>query len=191
MLSHSSHIRFCATVRTVVRQAPLHGILQARILKWVTMPSSRGSSWPRDWTHVSHVSCAGRRVLYHWQGALFLPYSLCGNAGMILRLEWSQGACMDDSKPGWEMAPGWGFRGLKFGPSCFSAGAEHTAQSPRPRVLTSTAGMKPTWQGKDPGHTCQLLIGGSSLQEGMGVRTEIQGPHEESRQRKNTLSTTG
>ena len=27
----------------------VHGILQARILEWVTMPSSRGSSWPRDW----------------------------------------------------------------------------------------------------------------------------------------------
>ena len=25
----------------------LHGILQARILEWVAMPSSRGSSWPR------------------------------------------------------------------------------------------------------------------------------------------------
>ena len=30
-----------------------HRILQARILEWVAMPSSRGSSWPRDWTHVS------------------------------------------------------------------------------------------------------------------------------------------
>ena len=26
----------------------VHGILQARILEWVAMPSSRGSSWPRD-----------------------------------------------------------------------------------------------------------------------------------------------
>ena len=29
------------------------------------MPSSRGSSLPRDWTHISYVSCIGRRVLYH------------------------------------------------------------------------------------------------------------------------------
>ena len=29
-----------------------HGILQARILEWVAMPSSRRSSRPRDWTHV-------------------------------------------------------------------------------------------------------------------------------------------
>ena len=37
------------------------GILQARTLKWVAMPSSRGSSQPRDRTWVSCVSCiAGR-----------------------------------------------------------------------------------------------------------------------------------
>ena len=34
------------------------GILQARILEWVAMPSSRGSSQPRDRTQVSHI--AGR-----------------------------------------------------------------------------------------------------------------------------------
>ena len=34
----------------------VQGILQARILEWVTMPSSRGSSQPRDWTLVSMSS---------------------------------------------------------------------------------------------------------------------------------------
>ena len=34
------------------------------MLEWVTMPSSRGSSRPRDWTHVSYVSCTGRWILY-------------------------------------------------------------------------------------------------------------------------------
>ena len=43
----------------------VHRILQARILEWVAIPSSRGSSWPRDRTYVSYVSCTGRRVLYH------------------------------------------------------------------------------------------------------------------------------
>ena len=43
----------------------VHGILQARILEWVAMPSSRGSSRPRDRTQVSHVSCTGRQILYH------------------------------------------------------------------------------------------------------------------------------
>ena len=45
--------------------SPVHGILQARILECVAMPSSRGSSQPRDWTCGCHVSCIGRWVLYH------------------------------------------------------------------------------------------------------------------------------
>ena len=36
----------------------VHGILQAGILEWVAIPFSRGSSWPRDRTWVSHI--AGR-----------------------------------------------------------------------------------------------------------------------------------
>ena len=38
----------------------VHGVLQASILEWVAMPSSRGFSQPRDQTHVSYVSCIGR-----------------------------------------------------------------------------------------------------------------------------------
>ena len=44
----------------------VQGILQAKILEWVAMPSSRGSSWPRDWTHNSYVSCIARRFFTHW-----------------------------------------------------------------------------------------------------------------------------
>ena len=46
----------------------VHGILQARILECVALASSRGSSQPRDQTHISYVSCIGRRVFffYHW-----------------------------------------------------------------------------------------------------------------------------
>ena len=40
-------------------------ISQARILEWVAISSSRGSSRLRDQTHLS-VSCIGRRILYHW-----------------------------------------------------------------------------------------------------------------------------
>ena len=42
------------------------GILQAKIPEWVAVPSSRGSSRPRDWNWVSYVSCIGRQILYHW-----------------------------------------------------------------------------------------------------------------------------
>ena len=34
----------------------VHGILQARILEWVAVPFSRGSSQPRDQTQVSHIA---------------------------------------------------------------------------------------------------------------------------------------
>ena len=43
----------------------VHGISQARILEWVAMSSSRGSSQPRDQTCISQVSCFSRQVLYH------------------------------------------------------------------------------------------------------------------------------
>ena len=34
----------------------VYGILQARILEWIAIPFSRGSSWPRDWTQVSCIA---------------------------------------------------------------------------------------------------------------------------------------
>ena len=53
----------------------VHGILQARILEWVTIPFSRGSSQPRDQTQTQ-VSCiAGRllRLLSEPPGKYILP----------------------------------------------------------------------------------------------------------------------
>ena len=41
----------------------VHGISQARILEWVAITSSRGSSLCSAQTHVS---CIGRWILYHW-----------------------------------------------------------------------------------------------------------------------------
>ena len=41
----------------------VHQISQARILEWVAIFFSRGSSRPTDQTHIS---CIGRWVVYHW-----------------------------------------------------------------------------------------------------------------------------
>ena len=41
----------------------VHGILQARILQWVAIPFSRGSSWPRDWIWIS---CTAGRFFTIW-----------------------------------------------------------------------------------------------------------------------------
>ena len=56
----------------VAHQAPLPmGILQARILEWVVMPSSRGSSQPRDRTGVSCI--AGRFFTTELSGKSRVP----------------------------------------------------------------------------------------------------------------------
>ena len=44
----------------------VHEIFQARILEWVAIPFSRGSSQPRDWTHVSYVCCTAGRFFTFW-----------------------------------------------------------------------------------------------------------------------------
>ena len=62
-------LKLCLTLCDPVDCSPpgssVHGILQARILEWVAMPSDRGSSQPGDQTCVSCISCVGGRVLYH------------------------------------------------------------------------------------------------------------------------------
>ena len=56
--------RLYLTLLPILLGSSVRGISQARILEWVAMPSSRGSS--RDWPCVSYVSCIGRWVLYQW-----------------------------------------------------------------------------------------------------------------------------
>ena len=62
-------LQSCLTLRDPMDCSPpgssVHGILQARILEWTAIPFSRGSSRPRDRTHVSYISCTGRQFLYH------------------------------------------------------------------------------------------------------------------------------
>ena len=55
----------CDTTDCSPPGSSVHGIFQARLLEWIAMLSFRGSCWPRDRTHVSHVSLIGRQVLYH------------------------------------------------------------------------------------------------------------------------------
>ena len=47
----------------------VHGISHIRMLEWVAISFSRGSSWPRDQTHVSYI---GWWILYH--GAMVFVY---------------------------------------------------------------------------------------------------------------------
>ena len=62
---HAKLLQSCPTLCDPIDCRPpgssVHGILQARIPEWVSMPFSRGSSWPRDQTFIScNSSIAGR-----------------------------------------------------------------------------------------------------------------------------------
>ena len=56
----SNDLALCNTVDCSPPGSSVHGIFQARILEWVAMLFSRGSSQPRDGTLVS---CIGRQIL--------------------------------------------------------------------------------------------------------------------------------
>ena len=55
----------CNPMDCSLPDSSVHGVLQARILEWVAMPSTRRSSPPRDQTHISYVSFTGRQILCH------------------------------------------------------------------------------------------------------------------------------
>ena len=72
MLVTQSCLTLCDPMDYSSPGSSVHGILQATIMKWLAIPFSRGSSYPRNWTGVSHT--AGRfltiylyKVLYCFQ----------------------------------------------------------------------------------------------------------------------------
>ena len=56
------------------------GILQARILEWVAVASSRGPSPPRDQTHVS---CIAKEILYCWATREAPLWNVLGDEGIL------------------------------------------------------------------------------------------------------------
>ena len=79
-VSDSACLILCDTINCSLPHSSIHGVLQARILEWIAMPFSRGSSWPRDQTQVS---CIADRFFTTWaQGkpvpiwTAFLPFEV-------------------------------------------------------------------------------------------------------------------
>ena len=73
-LTHFNHVNYSPPGSSV------HGISQARILEWIAMPSSRGSSRCKDQACVSCVYCIKSEFLPHWAiQAIYLPFlsSMC------------------------------------------------------------------------------------------------------------------
>ena len=58
-----SHLTLCNPIDCSLTGSSVHGILQAKILEWVAILFSRGSSWPRNW---AWVSCTAGRFFTIW-----------------------------------------------------------------------------------------------------------------------------
>jgi len=71
VLVTQSCLTLCDPVDCILPGFSVHGVLQARILEWIVIPFSKGSSLPRDqtWEHC-------RQFLYHLshQGSHFVKY---------------------------------------------------------------------------------------------------------------------
>ena len=61
LLVTQAHLTLCNPMDCSPLSSSVHGILQARILEWVAISYSRGSSWLRDQTCISYI---GRQILY-------------------------------------------------------------------------------------------------------------------------------
>ena len=61
-----SCLTLCDPTDSSLPASSVHRILQARILEWVAVPFSRGSSWPSNRTQILCINCTGRLILYHW-----------------------------------------------------------------------------------------------------------------------------
>ena len=79
---HAHLLQSCPTLCNSMDCSPqdssVHGIFQTRILEWVAMLSSRGSSQPKDWTCFSYVSCIAGRLPWDspisWKFSVSAPY---------------------------------------------------------------------------------------------------------------------
>ena len=63
-----SHTTLCDPIDYSLPGSSVHGILQARILQWVAISFSKGSSQPRDWSCISCGFCI------NWQIYLFINH---------------------------------------------------------------------------------------------------------------------
>ena len=109
-------LTLCDPVDCNLPGSSVHGILQARIVEWVAISFSRGSSRPRDWTRVSRLAgkhfnlwatifpillfssislyCSLRKVLFllailwNYSGVYIFPFSFAFNFSSFLSYLW-------------------------------------------------------------------------------------------------------
>ena len=74
-----SCLTLCNPMDCSLSGSSVHGIFQARVLEWIAISFSRGSSQPRNWTRVSRIVsrhlniCFNRQLIDLVRNILFLP----------------------------------------------------------------------------------------------------------------------
>ena len=82
----------CNSIDCGLSGSSVHGIFQIKILERVAISYSRGSSWPRDQTPISCVSCTARWVLYQcatWEAYLLTIGMHCSYNLVIWRVDFA------------------------------------------------------------------------------------------------------
>ena len=155
--SLQSRLTLCDPIDCSPPGSSVHGILLARILEWVAVPSFRGTSWPRSRNCVCHISCTGRRILYlhhlgsPWPGLLCSILEMHSDARNVhthvpspsgIPSPWSILGCYGrppgkgvlegrtGSRPRWDC---WNF--LSSSPAPAKHALSHWALSPRPGLI--------------------------------------------------------
>ena len=98
-----SYLTVCNSMDCSPPGSSVHGDSPGKNMEWVPMPSSRGSSQPRDWTQVSYIagrsfsSWTTRETPPSW-----LPYAILGADNNLLdsiRCKWDRFCCGLDPGP--------------------------------------------------------------------------------------------
>ena len=86
-----SCLTLCDPMDCSLPGSSIHGIFQARVLEWVAISFSSGSSWPRDWTQVFHI--VGRRFTVWATREVQLAPNSCRLHYIVCNLTCSNGGC--------------------------------------------------------------------------------------------------
>ena len=85
---HACRVWLCVPMDCSLSGSSVPGILQARVLEFVVMPCSRGSSRPRDRTHVSCGSCIAGWLFHCWATGEALCLYMFLQHFMFLAYQW-------------------------------------------------------------------------------------------------------
>ena len=88
------HPTFCDTMDCSPRGSSVHGILQARILEWVTMPSSRGFVTQGQNPYLMTPALAGRFFTTSSIWETLIQGKVSHNSNQIISLEVKFSSCL-------------------------------------------------------------------------------------------------